>query len=50
VVDATRLHQRHPTTPYAGRPLAGRVRATWLRGRRIEPDRPHGEFLTRGEA
>ncbi len=31
-VDASRLHQRHPVTPYAGRSLAGRVRATWLRG------------------
>lgn len=28
---ATLLH-RHPTTPWAGRPLAGTVRRTWLRG------------------
>ena len=32
-MDAAALHHRHPVTPYAGRPLAGVVRSTWLRGR-----------------
>ncbi|MEP6800747.1 MAG: allantoinase AllB [Acidobacteriota bacterium] len=35
VVDASRLHQRHPQTPYAGRALRGSVLATWLRGEKI---------------
>ena len=32
VVDPCRLQQRHKLTPYAGRPLRGLVRKTWLRG------------------
>ncbi len=35
VVDSSRLHQRHPQTPYAGRALRGTVLATWLRGEKI---------------
>jgi allantoinase len=35
------LHQRHKLTPYAGRELRGRVRATYLRGEKIYDD---GEF------
>ncbi|MCA1582796.1 MAG: allantoinase AllB [Acidobacteria bacterium] len=35
VVDASRLHQRHPQTPYAGRELRGRVTTTYLRGEKI---------------
>ncbi len=35
VVDPTKLHQRHPVTPYAGRTLRGRVLGTWLRGRAV---------------
>jgi allantoinase len=31
-VDPTRLAQRHPVTPYAGRRLLGRVHETWVRG------------------
>jgi allantoinase len=31
-VDPARLHHRHPLTPYAGAPLAGVVRRTYLRG------------------
>jgi allantoinase len=50
VVDPTRLHHRHPVTPYAGRPLAGVVRGTWLRGRRVTGGEPRGTLLTRGEA
>jgi len=37
-VDPARLHHRHPVTPYAGLPLRGLVRATWLRGTRIFGD------------
>jgi allantoinase len=33
VVDPAALHQRHKVTPYAGRELYGRVRATWAGGR-----------------
>lgn len=49
-VDPTRLHQRHPVTPYAGRELRGVVRATWLRGQRAFDgtsfaDPPLGRFL-----
>ncbi|MDT7582695.1 MAG: allantoinase [Pseudonocardiales bacterium] len=51
LVDPARLHHRHPVTPYAGRALAGVVRATWLHGQRIgdEAD-PRGRLLRRGEA
>jgi allantoinase len=35
VVDPARLHHRNPVTAYRGRPLAGVVRGTWLRGRKI---------------
>ncbi|MEO8431029.1 MAG: allantoinase AllB [Acidobacteriota bacterium] len=34
-VDPSRLHQRHPLTPYAGRTLRGRVRTTFLGGEKI---------------
>jgi allantoinase len=34
-VDPSRLQQRHPLTPYAGRPLSGAVRETYLRGQRV---------------
>ena len=37
-VDGAALAHRHPTTPYHGRRLHGRVRHTWLRGRRIVED------------
>lgn len=53
VVDAARLHHKNAFTPYADRPLAGVVRSTWLRGRRIdttERGRPSGRLLTRGGA
>jgi allantoinase len=42
-VDPSRLHQRHPITPYAGRRLAGRVLRTWLRGELVwDGERVHG--------
>jgi allantoinase len=50
VVDAGRLHHRHPVTPYAGRALTGVVRGTWLRGQEVTGDRRRGTLLNRGEA
>ncbi|KQZ67520.1 allantoinase AllB [Nocardioides sp. Root151] len=53
VVDVDKLHHKNAITPYAGRPLAGVVRSTWLRGRRIditEQAEPQGRLLTRGGA
>src|SRR5215813_8286767 len=35
LVEASRLHQRHKVTPYAGRRLRGTVRTTFLRGQRV---------------
>jgi len=46
-VDPTALYHRHPVTPYAGRELAGVVRATWLRGIRVDKV-PRGRVLRRG--
>jgi allantoinase len=49
VVDVARLHHKHPITPYAGRPLAGVVHATWLRGNEIDvAGEPRGVLLSRG--
>jgi allantoinase len=50
VVDPERLHHKHPITPYAGRPLTGVVRGTWLRGEELTGDEPRGRLLTRGGA
>jgi allantoinase len=48
VVEPSRLHHRHPLTPYAGRSLNGLVQATYLRGARADGDRtPRGRLLTR---
>jgi allantoinase len=48
VVEAATLAHRHPLTPYAGRTLDGAVLATYLRGRRVDGDRPaRGQLLTR---
>ncbi|MGH3354956.1 MAG: allantoinase AllB [Nocardioidaceae bacterium] len=50
VVDVGRLQHRNPVTPYAGRDLAGVVRSTWLRGRRVQIEsEPRGRLLRRGE-
>lgn len=52
VVDPSALHQRHPSTPYAGRRLSGVVRSTLVRGRMVyrdgvlEPE-PGGHLLRR---
>ena len=50
VVDPARLRHRHPVTPYTGRTLTGVVRSTWLRGREVTGDHPHGRLLARGGA
>ncbi|MBA3309462.1 MAG: allantoinase AllB [Nocardioidaceae bacterium] len=52
-VDPTRLHHRHPVTPYAGRQLHGVVRQTWLRGHQIAAmgdmiTGASGQLLSRG--
>jgi allantoinase len=44
VVDRAELRHRNPVTPYHGRPLAGVVRQTWLRGRQID-GQPRGRLL-----
>ena len=54
VVDAAALEHRHPLTPYDGLELRGRVRSTWLRGRKIYDDGavigpPVGRLLHREE-
>jgi allantoinase len=48
VVDAHRLHHRHPVTPYEGRELVGAVRSSWLRGVEITDGHPTGRQLNRG--
>jgi allantoinase len=51
VVDVHRLHHKNAITPYDGRPLAGQVRSTWLRGKEIDiDDEPQGRLLSRGAA
>jgi allantoinase len=51
VVDVRKLHHKNAVTPYDGRPLAGVVRQTWLRGERIDIEAaPQGRLLTRGGA
>ena len=54
-VDAARLHQKHKLTPYHGRQLTGRVRATYLHGELIFADgrtvgKPSGRLLSRTKA
>lgn len=46
-VDAKRLAQRHPVTPYDGLRLDGRVVEVWLRGRPARSS-PPGRLLRRG--
>jgi allantoinase len=55
VVEPAVLRHRHRTTPWLGRPLAGVVEATYLRGERIyaraAPDPPaRGRLLTRQDS
>jgi len=46
LIEPAALHHRHPLTPYTGRLVTGRVRATWLRGKRISDSRPTGRLLS----
>jgi allantoinase len=50
VVDPTRLHHRHPVTPYSGRTLTGAVRDTLLHGESIDTQERRGRLLARGAA
>lgn len=45
VVDPATLLHRNPVTPYAGASLRGVVRQTWLRGERVDLDRPSGRLI-----
>jgi allantoinase len=50
VVNANTLQHKNAVTPYAGWPLAGIVRRTWLRGAPIDIDAdPTGRLLNRGD-
>jgi allantoinase len=50
VVDPTTLQHKNAVTPYAGWPLAGIVRRTWLRGVPVDIDAgPRGRLLNRGD-
>jgi dihydroorotase len=51
MIDDSRLHSRHPISPYHGWATTGAVRATYLRGRPIAKDgqawgEPGGRFVT----
>ncbi|WP_026360981.1 allantoinase AllB [Amycolatopsis nigrescens] len=48
VVDVAKLRHRNPVSAYHGRPLAGVVRQTWLRGTEIDGEQPRGALLSRG--
>ena len=50
IVHARDLFHRNPVTPYAGQSLTGVVTATWLRGRPVTGNRPHGRLLIRKDA
>ncbi|MET9326676.1 allantoinase AllB [Tsukamurella sp. NPDC003166] len=50
VVDVHRLHHKNAISPYDGRALAGVVDGTWVRGRKVDFETPHGSLLRRGEA
>ncbi|GAA4389266.1 allantoinase AllB [Tsukamurella soli] len=50
VVDVHALYHRNPVSPYDGRAVAGVVTGTWVRGRRVDFESPHGRLLRRGEA
>jgi allantoinase len=46
-VDAAELFHRNPVSAYHGRTLTGVVRRTWLRGREVTGEAPHGKLLER---
>jgi len=50
-IEATRMHSKHPVSPYDGWPVTGAVRATYLRGNLVAKDAqavggPLGRFIT----
>ena len=49
VVDVHKLHHKNPISPYDGRALAGVVKGTWLRGKKIDFETPLGRMLRRGD-
>jgi allantoinase len=46
-VDAAELFHRNAVSAYHGRRLSGVVRRTWLRGRDVTGEVPHGKLLER---
>jgi allantoinase len=46
-VDAAKLFHRNAVSAYHGRTLTGVVRRTWLRGRDVTGEAPHGKLLER---
>jgi allantoinase len=46
-VDAAELCHRNAVSAYHGRTLTGVVRRTWLRGREVTGEAPHGKLLER---
>ncbi|MCW2135237.1 allantoinase AllB [Arthrobacter sp. VKM Ac-2550] len=50
VVDAKKLKHKNPITPYDGKPLAGVVRRTFLRGAEIDGETATGRLIRRGTA
>jgi allantoinase len=50
VVDPARLLHKNPISAYAGQPLTGVVRRTWLRGQQVDIDGPPtGRLLRKGQ-
>ena len=47
VVDPAKLHHKNPITPYAQQTLTGVVRRTFLAGREVDGQSPHGRLLRR---
>ncbi len=50
LVEVNQLAHRNPVSAYHGRPLAGVVRQTWLRGEKVTGLRPGGQLLERGNS
>lgn len=50
VVNVDKLHHKNPISPYQGKPLAGVVRRTYLRGTEVDGIKPGGKLIRRGMA
>ena len=50
VVNVDKLHHKNPISPYNGKPLAGVVRRTYLRGTVVDGIKPGGHLIRRGMA